>query len=118
VTADVFNGLGARAPLEPMRNPLYVDRGHAGATRKAEKRYPNVPNKWDLSPAQYAVLKAFIENDFTSVGASQALFMSEKTASNHLTRAKEKMGALNTLHAVVLFDREWQRQEGARQWGT
>lgn len=97
-------------PGDPIKDPKAVARGHAAMKSKRERRFPQVPNPWGLTGAEWAVLTAMLEtgDQWSDIGAR--LFMASKTASTHVQRAREKMGAKTTMHAVLLMDR-WIRAE-------
>lgn len=58
-----------------------------------------------LSPRETQVLQSMSEG-LTAAQVAKAMHLSETTIKHHLTRARKKLGGLNTAHALVLAMRE------------
>lgn len=96
-----------------------MQKGQAPLKKKVEKkeayspkpeRFPDVPNLWDLSSHEFAVVRLQATGmAFTAI--AKKLCISPKTVSTYLTRAKVKMGALNTTHAALIFDRHYRQAD-------
>lgn len=91
-------------PGTPLPAPERVARGKASAVKKREARFPSEHTPWQLSGAELAILRFLIRGG-SQAEARDALCMASQTMSTHITRAREKMGALSTLHAAVMLDR-------------
>jgi DNA-binding NarL/FixJ family response regulator len=115
LTNNPFQGLSSiltRRPGDAMPSPVHVERGIKGAAAKANARFPVVPNPWNLSPAQCAVLQAILEN-YVLRDAALVLAMSHRTVETHMDRVRTTMKAVNTMHAVLMWDRHWREQKEA-----
>lgn len=102
----------SRVLVDRVAEPAHAAGGQTGAVLKRVARFPVVANPWDLSPSQCAVMNALAEH-FTVQRASDALHMAKKTTEVHLTRAREAMGCVNTMQAVLMWDRNQRTQEAA-----
>lgn len=70
----------------------------------AKKRRLAPPNPWDLSWGEYTALEKVTELGRMDM-AAHALHRHSHTLDRQLGRAREKMGAANTILAVLQWDR-------------
>jgi DNA-binding CsgD family transcriptional regulator len=59
----------------------------------------------NLSANQIRVLELMIDHGKTQTEAAAIMGISRNTIHNHLTRARDKLGAASVAQAMVLFDR-------------
>lgn len=96
-------------PCVPRPHPEYVERGVTGNARKREhimrRTFPEITNPWGLTPLQCAILSMSAEKK-KQYEVAQALGISNKSVSEHLTRARRKMGDLPRKYdAILMFGR-------------
>lgn len=68
------------------------------------------PNRWGLSPVECEVMRLMAEEWMTPTEVAHRLCRSPKTIFTHCDRIREKMGARNQYHAIVLWDRYFRPQ--------
>ena len=76
--------------------------------RRPRTVFTAVANPWGLSPAQCAVMAAMLEH-YTQREAAAALEMSHRTLETHVHTIRSAMKAVNTLQAVLMWDRHWRK---------
>lgn len=70
-------------------------------------RFPRVVNPFGLSPTECEVFRLLCEG-MDQEQASQAMGIARKSVATYVHRVKQKMGALSTTHACLIWDR-WAR---------
>jgi DNA-binding CsgD family transcriptional regulator len=61
-------------------------------------------NPWNLTATQARVLEALAEHGADKI-AARALGIDHKTVENHTANARKRMGGVDRLCAVVMYDR-------------
>ena len=70
--------------------------------------YPTVFNPWHLSPAQCEIFRLLSEG-LAHAEVSEALELDNRTVAAQIRRAREKMKANTTMHALLMWDRHFNR---------
>lgn len=87
-------------PATPMLRPR-----QANPVRTLGGRFPERPNRWNLSPVECEIMRLITEEWLTQNEVAARLIRSAKTIQTHCERIREKMGARNQYHAILLWDR-------------
>lgn len=80
--------------------------------RPLRRRYAPVSNLWGLSPAQCEILRLMALGKAQTEIAEQQ-HVSPKTIASQLLRAREKMRVSSVGQAVLMWDRHFNRKQGA-----
>lgn len=73
-------------------------------------RFPHRPNRWNLSPVECEIMRLITEEWLTQNEVAARLTRSAKTIQTHCERIRNKMGARNQYHAIVMWDRYFRPQ--------
>lgn len=107
---NMFDAL-VRSDAQPLvpETPLPRPR-QANPVRTFGGCFPVRPNRWSLSPVECEVMRLMAEEWMTPTEVAHRLCRSPKTIFTHCDRIREKMGARNQYHAIVLWDRYFRPQ--------
>jgi DNA-binding CsgD family transcriptional regulator len=96
----------ADVPCRGRTDAARAERARHAHQIKREGRHntPSVANPWRLTGSEWACLVQ-LTTGVAHVDAAKAICISPKTLSTHVTRAKEKMGAVSVTHAILMVDR-------------
>ena len=90
-------------PATPMPRPR---PRQANPVRTFGGRFPVRPNRWNLTPVECEIMRLTTEDGLTQREVAARLARSCKTIQTHCERIREKMGARNQYHAILLWDRQ------------
>lgn len=108
--ADLTRPIVSR-PGDALEEPARAPRAARGPMPE-RLDLPVIANPWGLSPVECEVMRQSVDLLNTKeIGA--ALGRSPKTIEIHRERMKEKMGAKNLIHAVLIWDRHFRQREPA-----
>jgi DNA-binding CsgD family transcriptional regulator len=96
-----FAGLGPRPQTSE-----HIPRGRPKNSPREERHIQPIPNQWGLSRSEaYVIMRRADGDELHEIAAEMCIAV--KTASTYSTRAVEKMGAKNPVHAALMWDREF-----------
>jgi DNA-binding CsgD family transcriptional regulator len=93
--------------LVPAATPMPRPRPRqANPVRTFGGRFPALSNRWRLTPVECEIMRLTTEDGLTQREVAARLARSCKTIQTHCERIREKMGARNQYHAILLWDRQ------------
>lgn len=90
-------------PATPMPRPR---PRQANPVRTFGGRFPARPNRWRLTPIECEVMRLMTNEFLSQAEIAERLHRSYKTIQTYCARIREKMGARNQYHAILLWDRQ------------
>lgn len=100
-----FDALVRPAAPSPLAEIARPRPRQANPVRTFGGRFPERPNRWNLSPVECEIMRLITEEWLTQNEVAARLIRSAKTIQTHCERTREKMGARNQYHAILMWDR-------------